>query len=1015
MSESNNAPYDLQITPELLGAFEKVADKLAALAVKLPILAPLIPDAIGTYVPSARHLSVLGNNNDNTIEIGRNGAGKITINDGKAPIIGGAPTVGNTDQISVYGRGGNDVITLDETRGPLPRANLFGGDGNDTLTGGSGNDQLFGQTGNDTLHGRGGADLLFGGAGDDTLTGGNGSDQMYGEAGDDRMIWNGGDGSDLMEGGAGVDTAEVNGGNVAETFTVTANGERVRLDRLEPASFALDIGTTENLELNMGGGNDTFAATGNLAALIKLTVDGGAGNDTISGSNGADTLLGGDGDDFVDGQQGNDIADLGAGDDVFQWDPGDGSDVVDGGMGADTLRFNGSNTSEIFDASANAEQLRFARNVGNVVMDTLHFEKLELNALGGSDTIIVQDLRTTDVAEVAIDLAGTLGGSAGDGQADLVLTHATNWSDVIDVVADEGAVTVLGTQTLVTVEHADAQDRIAVYTFDGNDGIDASTLAAGVIEITVDAGAGDDTVRGSQGADVLFGGDGDDVVIGNEGNDFALLGAGDDEYQWEPGHGSDVVEGGAGVDTLLFHGSDDAERIEIYASNGRLGLLRDVGNNVTVDMDDVERLDLRLQTGADTIVVGDITSTDAQLVSLNLGGTSGNPGDGEVDHVTVNGTAARDVIELDEVEDEIAVTGIAAEVRIRRFDDDGRDRLTVNAGHGDDFVDASRLDTPALELTVNGGLGSDVLIGSVGNDVFNGGDGNDTAIMGAGDDTFVWNPGDDNDVLEGQDGYDTLRFNGSNAGEAINIGVHPGNGDHVQFTRNVANVSMDLNEVEEVQFNALGGADVVVINDLAGTDVTQVTVALAAANGGGDAAADNVIVNGTAGDDVVLVYGDAAGIGVLNLAAAVAVTGAEGALDTLTINGMDGDDVIDTSAVQPGSIKLVLDGGDGNDILIGSDGDDVLIGGNGDDVLIGGLGNDVLIGGDGDDIEIQGFTAGGSTDDVIDLRGRGFTFDWLVARASDVDGSAVLDLGDQAITLRGVGVSALHQDDFLLA
>ena len=86
----------------------------------------------------------------------------------------------------------------------------------------------------------------------------------------------------------------------------------------------------------MNGGNDSFSATGNLAALIKVTVDGGTGNDTILGSNGNDMLLGGDGNDFIDGQQGNDVAFLGAGNDVFQWDPGDGSDTVEGQDGTDT-------------------------------------------------------------------------------------------------------------------------------------------------------------------------------------------------------------------------------------------------------------------------------------------------------------------------------------------------------------------------------------------------------------------------------------------------------------------------------------------------------------------------------------------------------------------------------------------------------------------------------------------------------------------------------------------------------
>ena len=136
------------------------------------------------------------------------------------------------------------------------------------------------------------------------------------------MIWNPGDDTDLNEGGAGTDTVEVNGGNGAEQFTTTANGTRVRFDRINPAPFSIDIGTSENLVLNANGGDDSFSATGNLAALIKITVDGGTGNDTLLGCNGADFLLGGDGNDFVDGNQGNDTALLGAGDDTFQWDPG---------------------------------------------------------------------------------------------------------------------------------------------------------------------------------------------------------------------------------------------------------------------------------------------------------------------------------------------------------------------------------------------------------------------------------------------------------------------------------------------------------------------------------------------------------------------------------------------------------------------------------------------------------------------------------------------------------------------
>src|SRR5262249_40238491 len=417
------------------------------------------------FNPTTGVLTVFGDALDNNIVISRNAAGTILVNGGAVPILGGTATVANTSLIQGFGQAGNDTITLNESNGALPAAQMFGGAGNDGLTGGSGNDLPFwqnvkatplGQSGNDTLLGKGGNDFLFGGADNDTLTGGDGDDQVFGEGGNDRMIWNPGDDTDLNEGGANTDTTEVNGGNGAETFTVTANGTRVRFDRANPGPFSIDIGTSENLVGNMDAGHESFSASGNLAALIKITVDGGAGNDTILGSNGADMLLGGDGNDFIDGNQGDDVVLMGAGDDVFQWDPGDGNDTVEGGDGFDTMLFNGNNLNEVFEASANGQRVRFTRNVGNIVMDLNDVERIDLNALGGVDTVTVNDLSGTDVVEVNINLAGALVGSAGDGAADTVIVNGTNGDDVVVVSGDASGVSVLGLAARVNITHSEA-------------------------------------------------------------------------------------------------------------------------------------------------------------------------------------------------------------------------------------------------------------------------------------------------------------------------------------------------------------------------------------------------------------------------------------------------------------------------------------------------------------------------------------------------------------------------------
>jgi Ca2+-binding RTX toxin-like protein len=906
----------------------------------------LMPAVTATFNAGAGLLTVFGDALDNTIVVSRDAAGALLVNGGAVSIVGGTATVANTALIQGFGLNGNDTISLNQTNGALPRANLFGGAGNDTLTGGAGNDQLFGQAGNDTLLGQGGFDFLFGGSENDTLVGGDADDQVFGESGDDRMIWNPGDDTDLNEGGTGNDITEVNGGNGAEIFTATANGARVRFDRLDPAPFAIDIGTTENLVLNANGGDDSFSATGNLAALIQIAVDGGAGDDTLLGSNGNDLLRGGEGDDFVDGQQGNDVAFLGAGNDTFQWDPGDGSDVVEGQDGTDTMLFNGSAGNEVFAASANGGRVLFTRNLGNISMDLDDVEVIDLNALGGQDTLTVNDLSGTDLVEVNASLANTIGGGAGDGQADVVIVNGTNGDDIIDVVGAGTSASVIGLSALVNITNSEgANDSLVINALGGDDGVTATTLPAGVIKLTVDGGAGEDTLLGSQGADVFLGGAGNDFVFGDNGNDLALLGAGDDVFQWDPGDGNDTIEGQDGTDTMLFFGSSASENIDIVANGGRVLFLRNVGS-VTMDLDDVEAIDFRALGGADNIVVGDLSGTDMTQIGLDLRGPNGG-GDGAADTVTVNGTNGDDVFGAAGDAGGVNVFGLQTAVNIF-FQEQANDRLTLNGLGGDDVIDASSLEADGIQLTMNGGLGADVFLGSEGDDLINGGDGNDVAFMGAGDDTFVWNPGDDNDTLEGQAGFDRMVFNGANVGENINIAA---NGGRVLFFRDVANVTMDLNDVEGIDFNALGGADTIVVNDLSGTDVTEINLNLTeAANVAG---ADSVIVQGTNGDDVALVVGDANGTSVLGLAAQVNITGAQAANDRLTINALAGADVVEASGLAAGAIQLTADGGAHDDVLIGGDGNDTLLGGAGDDVLIGGPGLDVLDGGPGDDVEIQ--------------------------------------------------------------
>jgi Ca2+-binding RTX toxin-like protein len=521
------------------------------------------------------------------------------------------------------------------------------------------------------------------------------------------------------------------------------------------ADFSFDRSTFTAIQVSAGRGDDEVRvdqSNGSFADEI-LTINGGAGADTLIGGSGAETLVGGSGDDVVVGRLGADRALMGDGNDRFEWNPGDSSDVVDGQRGIDLLDFDGASIGESIGVSPNGGRVRFARDVGNVVTDLDDVEQIRIFARGGADTVVVNNMTGTDLTTVDVDLDAA--GVGGDAQPDTVVVYGTSANDRVEVGSAAGKLVVSGLSTEVRLAGAEAAlDVVEVPTFggadtisagvgvsgpesinvDGGDGVDTmrylgteladavgvaangaevSTTAAGTSRVdtagveslavlglggadtitaagdlasltalTLDGGDGGDKLQGGNGADLLIGGPGNDTVGGDLGADRALLGDGDDRFEWNPGDSSDVVEGEGGHDLFEFSGSSAVETLGVSANGGRVRFTRDPGNVVS-DLDDVEQIRISARGGADTVVVDDLTGTDARTADVYLSASWEGGGDSQADTVIARGADGPDVVTVRTAATDVVVSGLFATVRVQGAEA-ALDTLRIETLGGDD-------------------------------------------------------------------------------------------------------------------------------------------------------------------------------------------------------------------------------------------------------------------------------------------------------------------------------------------
>jgi hypothetical protein len=347
------------------------------------------------------------------------------------------------------------------------------------------------------------------------------------------------------------------------------------------------------------------------------------------------------------------------------------------------MLFNGAGVAENFDVSANGERVKFFRDVANITMDLNDIEFIDVQALGGADSAVLNDVSGTDLKLVTLDLEAAIGAGTGDGAADSVTVNGTNDPDDIQITADGSAVDVFGAPATLRIDHPEAaNDKLTVNGLGGADTITAGPGLAALIQLVINGGTE---------ADVLTGGDGNDRIVGQQQNDSMFGGPGDDRLVWNPGDANDLIEGQAGNDTMEFNGAAGNEAFVASAVAGRLRFTRDVGN-IVMDVGGTETVDLRALGGADTAVVNDLTGTDVTRANIDLAGAiGGGAGDAAADTVTVNGTEDPDNVTVAANAGVVDVTGLFTAVGISHSEV-ANDTLAINGLGGDD------------EVTIGGGV-----------------------------------------------------------------------------------------------------------------------------------------------------------------------------------------------------------------------------------------------------------------------------------------------------------------------
>ncbi len=315
----------------------------------------------------------------------------------------------------------------------------------------------------------------------------------------------------------------------AGTGCKAVKGDRTRVTCSSARGWA-------GIQIAVGWGNDTVVNRTD----VRLTANGGSGDDKLTGGSAADGLSGGLGNDYLNGVGGNDrlSGDVGndrlyggAGNDQLNSHAGDdklyggaGNDGLSGATGTDYL--SGDSGDDVLDPGAGSDKSHGGAGVDRLVSRQFTGPEADYFSGGAGKDTITYAARTVGVN---ITLDGVTGNDGAPGERE---TLAADFE------------VLLGGRSNDKITGTDRAEEISA---DRGDDV-------------VDARGGNDVIVGEDGEDVIDAGSGDDKVTG-DGHVYDVA------Y-----YGRDTLRGGAGFDMLYYPEAWETLSIDLNGSAAGSGL-----------------------------------------------------------------------------------------------------------------------------------------------------------------------------------------------------------------------------------------------------------------------------------------------------------------------------------------------------------------------------------------------------------------------------------------------------------